>query len=130
LWAYMFYLSICLGGLFLVIVHHLFDAGWSVPYRRFCEHIAKLTFPTMALLFIPIALFAKRIYPWMMEVKAGFAATDHALRAKQPLFTEKWFYIVAIGCFALWAILSYRLRYWSLQQDKTGAALPTYKMRK
>ena len=28
--AFMFCLSICLGSLFLVIVHHLFDAGWSV----------------------------------------------------------------------------------------------------
>ena len=34
--AFMFCLSICLGALFLVLVHHLFDAGWSVPIRRFC----------------------------------------------------------------------------------------------
>src|ERR1700749_2169795 len=40
--AYMFCLSICLGSLFLVLAHHLFDAGWSVPIRRFCEHIASL----------------------------------------------------------------------------------------
>ena len=32
--AFMFFLSICLGALFLVIIHHLFDAGWSVPIRR------------------------------------------------------------------------------------------------
>ncbi|MEY2466004.1 MAG: hypothetical protein QOD03_525, partial [Verrucomicrobiota bacterium] len=25
--AFMFCLSVCLGGLFLVLVHHLFDAG-------------------------------------------------------------------------------------------------------
>ena len=31
LFAYMFYLSFALGALFLVIVHHLFDASWSVP---------------------------------------------------------------------------------------------------
>src|SRR3954471_18610546 len=123
LWAFMFYLSICLGGLFLVIVHHLFDAGWSVPIRRICEHISTLTFPTMLVLFIPIALLAKTIYPWMMEVNPKL---DHALQAKQPLFSPTWFYIVAAGCFALWGIFSYRLRYWALQQDKTGAALPTY----
>src|SRR3954470_25010508 len=81
--AYMFFLSICLGGLFLVIVHHLFDAGWSVPIRRICEHISTLTFPTMLVLFIPIALLAKTIYPWMMEVNPKL---DHALQAKQPLF--------------------------------------------
>src|SRR6476620_5764332 len=128
LWAYMFYLSICLGGLFLVIVHHLFDAGWSVPIRRLCEHISTLLFPTMLILFIPIAVLAPKIYPWMMEFNAGHL--DHALHAKQPLFSPTWFYIVAAGCFALWGWFSYRLRYWSLEQDKTGAALPTYKMRK
>src|SRR5580765_623885 len=40
--AFMFFLSIGLGGMFLVLAHHLFDAGWSVPTRRFCEHLASL----------------------------------------------------------------------------------------
>src|SRR6266403_530399 len=53
--AFMFCLSLCLGAMFLVIVHHLFDAGWSVPIRRFCEHISTMLFPWMALLFVPIA---------------------------------------------------------------------------
>src|SRR6266487_3858476 len=61
--AFMFCLSICLGALFLVLVHHLFDAGWSVPIRRTCEHIASLL-PLMAILWIPIAIFAKQLYAW------------------------------------------------------------------
>jgi len=123
--AFMFFLSLCLGALFLVIAHHLFDAGWSVPIRRFCEHIASLLFPWMALLFIPIALLAKTLYPWM-NVNPQ---TDHALAAKLPLFTVRSFYVVAVVLFLVWWMLSNRLRYWSLQQDKTGAALPTYRMR-
>src|ERR1700690_3304788 len=55
--AFMFCLSLCLGALFLVLVHHLFDAGWSVPLRRTCENIASLL-PWMAVFFIPIALLA------------------------------------------------------------------------
>src|SRR4051812_3743395 len=54
--AYMFSLSFCLGGMCLVILHHLFDASWSVPTRRFCEHMACLLFPTMFVMFIPILL--------------------------------------------------------------------------
>src|SRR2546423_14035834 len=65
--AFMFFLSLGLGALFLVILHHLFDAGWSVPIRRFCEHISTLLCPTMLLLFIPIACLAHTIYPWMYE---------------------------------------------------------------
>jgi hypothetical protein len=123
--AFMFCLSLGLGALFLVIVHHLFDAGWSVPIRRFCEHIASLLFPWMALLFVPIALFAKSIYRWMSESPQ----VDHSLKAKLPLFTVPMFYVAAIICFGVWGLLAHRLRYWSLQQDQTGAAEPTYRMR-
>jgi len=66
--AFMFFLSLGLGALFLVLAHHLFDAGWSVPTRRFCEHIASLLFPWLAILFIPIALLALKLYPWMGPV--------------------------------------------------------------
>jgi hypothetical protein len=123
--AFMFFLSLCGGALFLVIAHHLFDAGWSVPIRRFLEHIASMFFPWMALLFIPIAFLAPKMYPWM----SLNPELDHALHAKLPLFTIKAFYIVAAACFLIWWLLSNRLRYWSLRQDETGDALPTYKMR-
>ncbi|HWX19756.1 MAG TPA: hypothetical protein VN578_07605 [Candidatus Binatia bacterium] len=123
--SFMFFLSLCLGALFIIIAHHLFDAGWSVPIRRFCEHIAALLFPWMLILFIPIALLAKTLYPWMNSDPR----TDHALAAKQPLFTVPMFYVVAAACFVIWWLLSNRLRYWSLEQDKTGDAKPTYRMR-
>ncbi|HSU55669.1 MAG TPA: hypothetical protein VLT36_16555 [Candidatus Dormibacteraeota bacterium] len=122
--AFMFFLSLGLGALFLVLAHHLFDAGWSVPIRRFCEHISTLL-PEMAILFIPIAAGATSIFPWMNRL----AHPDHALKAKSPLFTIPGFYVSAAFCFAVWFLLSYRLRHWSLEQDKTGAAKPTHRMR-
>jgi hypothetical protein len=125
--AFMFFLSLCLGALFLVIVHHLFDAAWSVPIRRFIEHIACLSFPTMLFLFLPIALLATKIYPWMgPELQTH---PDHALHSKAPLFTIPSFYLVAAICFAVWGILSYRFRHWSLKQDQTGSVECTRKMR-
>jgi len=123
--AFMFCLSFSMGALFLVIAHHLFDASWSVGIRRFLEHMACLSFPWLALLFIPVALLAPRIYPWM----TSDPHLDHALHAKLPLFTRTAFYIVAVACFLIWGFISNRLRFWSLEQDKTGAAKCTYKMR-
>jgi hypothetical protein len=122
--AYMFFLSICLGALVMVLLHHLFDASWSVSIRRFEEHIAYLL-PVMAVLFIPIAIMAPTIYPWMSIDPHD----DHALHAKQPLFTFPMFYVVAVACLAVWWLLSYKLRYWSLRQDQTGEALCTHRMR-
>lgn len=122
--AFMFCLSICLGSLFLVLAHHLFDAGWSVPIRRFCEHIASLLFPWMLILWIPVGVLAKLLYSWMTVT-----TPDRALTTKQPLFTEAGFWIVSIGMFVVWWILTSGLRNWSIKQDTTGGSLPTYKMR-
>jgi hypothetical protein len=59
----MFYLSIALGALVLVMVHHLTDAGWSVATRRFCEHLGALLFPWLAILFVPVILLAPKFIP-------------------------------------------------------------------
>ena len=131
--AFMFYLSLALGGLGLVIIHHLFDANWSVATRRICEHLACLLFPWMALLFLPIALLAPRLYEWMRLLKAHDATgapLEHAVAVKLPLFTMPGYYLSAVFCFAVWWVLSRNLRYWSLKQDETGAVECTRKMRR
>lgn len=122
--AYMFFLSLCMGGLFLVIVHHLFDASWSVPIRRLAEHLACLA-PIMAALWVPIGVLAPKMYRWM----TSDPQTDHALHSKLPLFTTPAFYGVSVACFIIWTYLAFRLRGLSLEQDKTGAASCTEKMR-
>ncbi len=123
--AFMFFLSIALGALFLVMVHHLSDAGWSVATRRVCEHIASLLFPWLALLFLPVVFFAKNIYSWMTMDPHG----NSSLSAKWPVFTMPGFYITSAIFFGLWWLLSSRLRYWSLKQDEIGGALCTHRMR-
>jgi hypothetical protein len=120
--SFMFFLSLCLGGLFLVLVHHLFDASWSVPIRRFCEHLACLALP-LAVLFIPIAVLATKIYPWMTM------QPDHALRAKQAMLNPMFFYIRMVAYFVIWIVLSFSLRRFSVAQDKDGAAVWTGRMR-
>jgi hypothetical protein len=123
--SFMFFLSLGLGALFLVMMHHLFDAGWSVPIRRSCEHLANLLFPWMALLFLPLGFLARQLYGWM----SADPRLEHALAAKEPWFTMKLFYLVSAGCFLVWWLLTNRLSYWSFRQDQTGEAEPTYRMR-
>lgn len=123
--AFMFFLTLALGSLFLTMIHHLTDAGWSVATRRFCEHIGALLFPWLAILFVPVLLLAKKIYPWLTLNPAD----DRALSAKLPLFTYSGLCVASAIVFGIWWLLSSRLRYWSLRQDVTGAALCTHKMR-
>ncbi len=116
--AFMFCLSLGLGSLFLVLVHHLFDAGWSSPIRRYCEHLACLLFPWLGLAFIPIGFLGPEyIYPWM-RIEDPHA--DHALHVKMALFNKPTWYAASGILFLLWGWLTHRLRYWSLQQDKSG----------
>jgi hypothetical protein len=126
--AFMFFLTLGLGALFLVMIHHLTDAGWSVATRRFCEHIASLLFPWLAFLFIPIVLLAAQIYPWVHLLQLN-PANDRALIAKWPLFTTRGFIAASAIIFGVWWLLTGRINYWSLRQDVTGDVLCTRKMR-
>ena len=55
--SFMFYLSICLGGFFLVLLHYLLDTHWIVPIRRIAEHLSCML-PLLAVFFIPIAFWS------------------------------------------------------------------------
>jgi hypothetical protein len=123
--AFIFYFSIALGALFLVIVHHLTDAGWSVGILRFNEHLASLLRWPLTILFLPILLLASKIYGWL----SVDPATDNTVAAKLPVFTCSGFIITSAIFFAIWWFLTSRLSSLSLQQDKTGAAELTRKLR-
>src|SRR5580693_6999734 len=123
--AFMFYYSIALGALFLVMIHHLTDAGWSVGIRRFCEHIASLLFPWLAILFLPVGLLGPKIYKWMTLDPA----TNNLVAAKLPVFTMTGFWVTSAVFFGIWWLFSSQLLRWSLKQDETGSVKCTRMMR-
>ena len=111
--------------LFLVMVHHLTDAGWSVGIRRFCEHLASLLSRLpLILMFLPIGFRAENLF--LDDVDP---ATNNLVAAKLPVFTMPGFYITSAIFFGIWWLLTSRLCSLSLEQDKTGAADCTHKMR-
>src|SRR4051795_4605149 len=64
-----YWTAIAIGMLLMVLIHHIFDASWSVVIRRQWEH-GLAAFPWLALLFLPLilaTLFYKRdlIWPWL-----------------------------------------------------------------
>ena len=68
---YAYFLSIALGALFFVLIHHLARAGWSVSIRRPAEAIAA-TLPFLGVLAIPLIVAAwagkGQLYPWAMPL--------------------------------------------------------------
>jgi hypothetical protein len=97
--AFMFCLSFALGGWFLVMIHHLTDASWSVPIRRIEEALACLLSPAMLIAFLPLAFLAPKIYPWLQPAEQMHP--DHAVHSKYPLFTVPGYYVAAAIMFAM-----------------------------
>ena len=129
--AYMFFLSLVMGGLFLVLIHHLFDAHWTVPLRRITENLAMLS-PVMFLLWLPIVAFAFsseiKLYPWL-ALSPEEAHADHAVHAKYPLFTKPGWVIMITVCFAIWTFLAWKFRSNTTGQDKDGSSKWTFSNR-
>jgi hypothetical protein len=96
---YAYFLSIALGALFFVLIHHLARAGWSVSIRRPAEAIAS-TLPFMGVLALPLLVAAwsgkGTLYPWATPIPdhpvAGSAhraeVIDEIAHDKNPPTTE------------------------------------------
>lgn len=114
--SFAFWLSLALGALFFVMLHHLAHATWSVVVRRFAEAMSA-TFFLLLLAFILVYLGARHIYPW----------TDRALMAADPALSEKktwlslpFFGIRVVIYFVIWIFLARFFLKRSVAQDKTG----------
>src|SRR5258708_558514 len=100
--AFAFTSMIGLGAFFFVMVQFLTGSAWSVTMRRIMENIM-ITLPAGLILFIPIALGLREIYPWMNE---QLVATDAVLKAKSSYLTPNWFIARTVIYFllcSLWA---------------------------
>lgn len=114
--AFMFFLSLALGALFFVLAQFASRAGWSVTVRRSAENVMG-TLPVFALLFVPVALGVRELFPWSHEEVVG---GDELLRQKQP-YLNAWFFnlraVLFLGC---WSLLAWWYRGRSIRQDSTG----------
>lgn len=115
--AFLFFLSLSLGGLFFVLVQFATRSGWSVVVRRMAEH----TMGALALfipLFVPIALSLHTLYHW---THAGAVAHDPVLQGKQAYLNEPFFYLRAAIYLLAWAALGLYFRARSVEQDRTAS---------
>ncbi len=128
--SYAFLLSLCLGGLFFTMVHHLVGATWFVVVRRVAERLAG-GFPLMAVLFLPILvpllMGNHHLYEWAdHELVAG----DHVLHGKAPYLNVPFFTIRAVIYFAIWIGVARFFINSSRRQDESGDPSLTVEMRK
>ena len=123
-----YWTAIAIGMLLMVLIHHIFDASWSVVIRRQWEH-GLAAFKWLFVLFLPLifaSLFYQKdlIWPWMNPehiVHGGHAVGHDPLYLKKSGFLNvNAFMIGTTVFFLLWMWLSARLRKASFTQDTDG----------
>jgi len=112
--AFVFWLSITLGCMGLVMLHHLSRGAWGIVIRRPME-AAMSTVPLMALLFVPLVFGMHELYEWTHD---EVVAASEVLRWKAPYLDETRFVAFAAVYFAAWGLLAWRLRALSVRQDE------------
>ena len=117
--GYLFWTSITVGSLGLLMVHHLSGGAWGMVARRVWEAGTR-TLPLQALLFIPIALNLPTLYSWARPE----AADDHLMHLKAAYLNAPFFLGRAGIFFVIWGALAFLLNKWSTEQDQQPTLLP------
>jgi hypothetical protein len=117
-------LSFCLGGLALLMLQWVTGGKWGLLVRRPLEAMSR-TLWLLFLMFLPLGIFAKRLYIWARYTnpESAFhsglidAMQAHAIAYKRPYLNLEGFWIRGIVYFIIFGIFVYFLNKWSLQRD-------------
>ena len=118
LFAFIFWMGLPLGCTAIRLIHNLVSGTWGFPLRRPLESATK-TLPLMALLMIPILLRLPLLYSWADAAKV---ADDPLLQYKHAYLNVPFFIVRAAIYFSFWIFVTSRINKWSREQDETGEA--------
>lgn len=111
--AYLYWLAIALGSLSLLMLQYVTGGRWGLTIRRLLEAAAG-TLPLMLVLFFPILLHLRTLFPW---ADPAVAATDELIQKKLAYLNPTGFAVRALVYFAIWIVISRLLILWSRRQD-------------
>lgn len=118
MFAWIFWLAIPLGCLTFTMMSHMTGGEWGVILRRFGE-AASLTLPLLLVLFLPLYLGFKYLFPWAMPLDDF---TDekvrHALIHRHVLYNPTVFFLRTILYFVIWIFFAVAMRLGSLKLDR------------
>jgi hypothetical protein len=116
LWSWLLCLGASLGATALVMLHHLTGGAWGWLVRRPAEG-AGFTVPLLAVLFVPLALGLKYLYPWARPEEV---AAHAILRHRLTLFTPASVLVRSFLFLLVWSFWAWRLRSLSIRHDRSG----------
>ena len=86
LFAFLFFITLTLGGVFWTTLHHVTNSGWGVSVRRLMENLG-FVFPFMAIMAIPLMIPSVQddLYEWMNTHRA----VEQTVEAKEFFDADK-----------------------------------------
>lgn len=124
--SFSFFLTLSLGGMFIVLIHHITRTAWSVVIRRIPEGFMK-NIGLVAIFSIPIFFGLHHLYHWAHE---GAALHDHLLAIKAPYLNVPFFIIRVFIYFLLWNWIASHFFNKSIAQDESGDHSITFDLQK
>jgi hypothetical protein len=114
--GYIFWCGLSLGCMGILLLNHVAGGLWGIVPRPILEAAAR-TLPVLVLLFVPIALGLRWIYPWAQPS----AAVGGELLIHKHTYLNAPFFLLRSGLFFAFATsLAYLLSEWS-QRLRTGS---------
>ena len=114
--SFVFFTSIGLGALFLVMIHHITRSEWGIVLRRIPEALSS-NLLVWGIFFAPVLLGMHNLYHWTHEEAV---ANDHILQGKVPYLNIPFFVARQFIFFGIWGFLGYKLHKTSVNQDESG----------
>jgi hypothetical protein len=117
--GFLFCTGLSLGCLALLMLQHMSGGQWGLVTRRIYEAGTRLL-PYCALLFIPVAIFAPKLYLW---ARPDVVNADAILQLKKGYLNWPFWLIRAVAYFAFWMTCAMFLNRWSAAQDRGEVAI-------
>ncbi len=116
--AWTFCVSIALGALFFLMIHHLTKARWNITVRRIPEAIVA-NFPLLALAGIPILLGMHDLFHWTHAdlYVVGSETYDPILAGKRAYLNVPFFLGRYVLYFVIWSLVGGKLYSLSVRND-------------
>jgi hypothetical protein len=124
--AFVFFLSLAIGGLFFVLIQYASQGSWGIVVRRIGETVFA-TMPVMAVLFVPLLFGLHDLFSWSVP---GAADHDALLKWKSPFLNVTFFVIRAAIYFVSWSAIAIVYYSRSRSQDVTGDAAVSARLRR
>ena len=120
-----FFLTIALGAMVFVAIHHVSNAGWSAALKRIPE--AMMSYVPVGAAAMMLVFFGRHsIYEW----SHGIASTTDAMRMKGAFLNTPFFFVRMAVALGIWCLFVYLLRRQSRLQDEDGLLEHTARSKK